>query len=236
MAEDKTSGAEWRGRIVNFIFGSVLAGLVTTSFTYKTWQEQARLDFAKERLKEANAAYDTTSQLMSARIFRSYDVVRHIGDKDDSFPKRRETLDQAVDNWNLSYPDALQRFQFSLEVDDKGRSRPLREISSGSLDGKLDCTKAFDDQNRPPRADWDSPSWLLAAFHYCVIRTDISRKSGEVAKLPATPARYATIIQMDEKIDQLSTHADHVRVAAKKAIQKRRTGVETHGFLEFLGF
>ena len=232
MAEN--SSGEWRGRIINFIFGTVLAGLVTTAFTYKSWREQTRLAFAKERLQEATAAFDKTSQLMAARIFRSYDVTRHIGDKDDVFAKRREKLDAAIDEWNLSYPDALQRFQFALEIGEDGQARPFKEVSTAKFSDNLDCSKAFDEHNRPPHAEWSSPSWLLAGFNYCIIHTNIARKSEELAKLPANPDRYAKIVEMDTNIDNLSTHADHVRVAAKKAIARLRLGAEAHGFVEFL--
>jgi hypothetical protein len=172
---------------------------------------------------------------MSARIFRSYDVTRHIGDNDDEFKKRRERLNAAIDDWNLSYPDALQRFQFALEIQEDGKARPFAEVRTGAFHaGKLDCSKALDEHNRPPHADWSSPSWLLAALNYCLVNTNIARKSDELSKSPATPERYAKITEMDAKIDDLATHADHVRISAKKAIQRLRVGAQAHGFLEFL--
>lgn len=234
MGEGSGDSGAWRGRIVNFIFGTVLAGLVTTAFTYKSWREQTRLDFAKERLKEATATFDKTSQLMSARIFRSYDVTRHIGDADDTFAKRRDKLDTAIDEWNLAYPDLLQRFQFTLETGEDGAVRPFKEVRTSEFDSKLDCSKAFDEHNRPQHADYTSPSWLLAAFHHCLIHTNIARKSDELAKIPANADRYAKIVEMDTRVDDLATHANHVRIASKKAIQRLREGAEAHGFVEFL--
>lgn len=232
MGED--AGAEWRGRIINFVFGTVLAGLVTTAFTYKSWREQTRLDFAKERLHEATAAFEKASALMSARLFRSYDIVRHIGDGDDAFAKRREKLDAAIDEWNLAYPDLLQRFQFTLEIDASGANRDFHEVRTSGFAKTLDCAKAFDAENGPKGANWSSPSMLLAAFHYCLINTNIARRSDELAKTQATPDRYTKITQMDEKLDELSTHADHVRIAAKKAIANLRKGAEAQGFGQFL--
>jgi hypothetical protein len=69
MTDDHAAG-DVSGKIVNFLFGTVLAGLVTTAFTYKTWREQTRLDFAKERLAEATKTFDNASQLISERLFR----------------------------------------------------------------------------------------------------------------------------------------------------------------------
>jgi hypothetical protein len=42
-----------KGRFIGFLFTSVLARLVTTTLTYKSWRERTRLDLAKSRLAEA---------------------------------------------------------------------------------------------------------------------------------------------------------------------------------------
>jgi hypothetical protein len=49
MTDDNEAGG-LSGKTVNFLFGTVLAGLVATGFIYKSWREQTRLDFAEERL------------------------------------------------------------------------------------------------------------------------------------------------------------------------------------------
>ncbi len=223
------------GQIVNFFFGTVLAGLVATGFTYKTWREQTRLDFAKERLADATKTFDNASQLISERIFRSYDVEQHIvSDDSDSFAKRRDKLDSAIANWNLAYADMLQRFQFALEVDDDGNERTYRDVHTADFSGQLDCAKALDDRNRPGQADWSSPSWLLTALHYCFIQTNASRKSDSLRKEKPSPERDADIEKLDKQIDDLDALASHVRVASKTAIGRMRHGVETHSYWEFL--
>jgi hypothetical protein len=64
---------------------------VSTSFTYKSWREQTRLGLAKERLKEATATFNKASQLIAARVFRSYDLVLNMSRDDDAaFSKRAE--------------------------------------------------------------------------------------------------------------------------------------------------
>jgi len=242
MANDTTGGMS--GKIVNFIFGSVLAGLVTTSFTYLSWREQTQLDLANKRLAEATTAFDKASQLISAQIFSSYDVARHIGDADDAYMKRREKLEIAKENWNLAYPDALQRFQFALEIDEDGRVRPFREIRfrKGDLEEHLDCSKAFDETNRTSHADWNSPSWLLAALDYCFTHPNLGLESYQLAKeKPArdwtkkrNEDRYEKLVANDAKLDNLQARVEQVRVAGKTAIQRLHHGAETRGFAEFL--
>ena len=255
---DEDGGGAFRGKLINFLFTSVLAGLVTTAFTYKTWREQTRLDFAKERLKEATLAFDKASQLMSKRVFYSYRVAQNIdGDDDAAFGKRVEKLDAAIEDWNLAYADLMQDFQFALEIDDEGRLRDYREISTRDFEKSLECDRAFDDWNRPKRADWASPSWLLAATHHCFIAarvrltaldlrskpaasptTKAAVKSGgaptAAASEEAAKKRQERLVALDHTIDDLKTHCDQVRVVGKKAIQRLREGAETYGFLKFL--
>jgi hypothetical protein len=234
MTDDHAAG-DVSGKIVNFLFGTVLAGLVTTAFTYKTWREQTRLDFAKERLAEATKTFDNASQLISERLFRSYEVEQHIGTDDTvTFAKRRDKLNSAIEDWNLSFTDMLQRFQFALEVDDDGKTRPYGDVQTTDFYQHLDCTKALDDDNRPAHADWSSPSWLLAALNHCFIQTDVGPKSDELRKELPSPARDAEVKELGQKINNLSAHAGHVRVASKKAIERMRHGAEAHSFWEFL--
>ncbi len=234
MTDDDGAGG-LSGKIVNFLFGTVLAGLVATGFTYKSWREQTRLDFAKERLADATKTFDNASQLISERVFRSYDVQKHISDDDTvTFAKRSDKLESAIENWNLAYADMLQRFQFALEVDDDGKTRPYRNVHTTDFYQHLDCAKALDDHNRPGQADWSSPSWLFAALHYCFIYTDVGRKTDELRKEQLSPARDVEVKKLDDEINNLDALAGHVRVASKKAIERMRRSVETHSYWEFL--
>lgn len=233
MTDDNAAGG-LSGKIVNFLLGTVIAALVTAGFTYKSWREQTRLDFAKERLADATKTFDNASQLLSERIYRSYEVQKHIGDDDTAtFAKRRDKLESAIENWNLAYADMLQRFQFSLEVGDEGQTRPYRDVHTADFQ-HLDCAKALDEHNRPGHADWSSPSWLFAALHYCFIYTNVSGKSDALRKEKPSSARDADIKKLDDEIDDLDVLASHVRVAGKKAIESMRHGVETHSYWEFL--
>lgn len=247
MAGEDSSGI--RGRFINFLFGSVLAGLVTTGFTYKTWREQTRLDLAKQQLAEATKTFDNASQLMSKRVFLSYNVAQNLDSDDDAaFAKRIEKLQTAIEDWNLDYADALQDFQFALEIDENGKIRPFHEVTTRDFERSLVCGRAFDDSNRPKGADWGSPSWLLAALHHCFIMARVRQTALELRqKSPqklqtvnaqidalAKAERQKRIDALDRAIDDLKTHSEQVRVASKKAIQRLRNAVETHSFVEFL--
>lgn len=253
MADD--NGGAFKGKVINFFFTSVLAGLVTTSFTYKSWREQTRLDLAKGRLAEATETFDKASRLMSSRVFYSYRVSHGVeGDDDAAFSAKLEKFDKAVEDWNLGYADLLQDFQFALEIDDSGHVRPYQEISTGEFEEKLRCGHAFDDSNRPKRADWDSPSWLLAALHHCFIAARVKQiaialrqksnaptpKGADKAVARSTPPleagdeREQKLDALEKSIDDLKTHAEEVRVVGKKAIQRLRNATETQGFLQFL--
>ena len=234
MADD-SAGGRLSGKVVNFLFGTVLAALVTTAFTYKTWREQTRLEFAKERLADATKTFDDASQLISTRLFRSYSVQRHIADDDGAvFAKRRDKLDSAIEDWNLAYADLLKRFQFALAVGPDGATRPYADVLTKDFDKHLDCAKGLEDDNRPPHADWSSPSWVLAALNYCLIRGNVAARSDALRAEPASAARDAKIDKLDEDIDNLEAYAAHLRVAGKKAINAIRDSAETHSFWEFL--
>ncbi|MGH6857947.1 MAG: hypothetical protein ACRECP_10015 [Methylocella sp.] len=223
------------GKIINFLFGTVLAGLVTTGFTYKSWREQTRLAFAKERLAEATKTFDNASQLISERLFRSYDVGKHISDDDlGGFTKRRDKLESAIEDWNLAYADLLKRFQFALEVNDDGTTRPYEEVHTGDFDQHLSCAKALDEQNRPAHADWSSPSWLFAAMNYCFIHVDVGHQLDVLRKEQPSPARNENVAKLDEDLDNLDAHAGRLRSVSKKAIDRMRHSVETQSFWAFL--
>ena len=234
MGDDATNGSQWRNKFVNFVLGTVLAGFVTMSFSYKTWREQTRLDLAKQRLQEATTTFDQASHLMSARNFSFLDVVRHIGDNDDAFIKRREKLEAAIENWNLSYPDLLQRFQFALEVDGEGNTSRYPEINKGTFDEHLDCNKEFNETNFPPRADWNSPSWRLAALNYCFINDKAIATILELVKIKSASERYPKTVAVDNLVRVFDDDADRVRFPSKRAIQKLRQGAEIQSFWRFL--
>lgn len=250
-------GNVYKDRFITFLFTSVLAGLVTTSFTYKSWREQTRLDLAKRRLDEATKSFERASLLMSTRIFQSYRLASGAdGDDDAAYNTKLEKYDKAVEDWNVAYPDLLQDFQFALEIDDNGRLLPYHEIDTNNFEKKLRCHFAFDQGNGPQEIDWRSPTWRLAALHYCFIAAKVksralslrqkpapapahgvvkARDKTEPAVAPETDeARRARYEALDADIDDLMTHAEEVRVAGKKALARLREGAESRGFLEFL--
>jgi hypothetical protein len=250
-------GSVFKDKFTTFLFTSVLAGLVTTSFTYKSWREQARLDLAKRRLDEATKSFERASLLMSTRIFHSYRLANGSdGDEDAAFTQKLEKYDKTIEDWNVAYPDLLQDFQFALEIDDNGRLLPYREIDTNDFDRKLRCHFAFEKGNGPDGIDWRSPTWRLAALHHCFIAAKVKTRALDLrqkpapapapalAKIhdkaapPAAPenpeARRAKYSALDGDIDDLMTHAEEVRVAGKKALARLREGAESRNFLEFL--
>lgn len=247
-------GGVFKEKFLGFLFTSVLAGLVTTSFTYKSWREQTRLDLAKSRLDEATKSFERASQLISTRVFHSYRLANGAdGDEDAAFAEKLEKYDKAVEEWNIAYPDLVQDFQFALEIDENGRMLPYRDINTNEFSKKLRCHHAFELGNGPKEVDWRSPTWRLAALHHCFIEAKVKPRALALRpKPPPTPAsrakpadkapppqesveaRRQKLEALDVDIDDLKTHGDEVRVAGKKAIARLRDATETRGFLEFL--
>ena len=239
-----------KGKLSTFLFTSVLAGIVSTAFNYKSWSEQARLDLVKSSLAEATQTFDEASKLMAARNYHAFRIVRAIDDPDQQvFNAEFARLDAAVSNWNLSYPELQQDFQFSLEIGPDGHLLPYSSFSTAGLETKLRCDRAFDAKNQSHLADWDSPSWLLACMHQCYIRSAIGRKAKDLrGKLfsasprPPTAGETATrrqgiekdIEQLEATISNLETHASATMVAAKKAIQRIRNATRTRSYLDYL--
>jgi hypothetical protein len=248
-------GGFFKEKFVTFLFTSVLAGFVTTSFTYKSWREQTRLDLAKRRLDEATKSFDRASQLMSARMFHSYRIATGAdGDDDATFAAKLDKYDKVVEDWNVAYPDLVQDFQFALEIDEDGRVRKYREINTNDFEEKLDCRRALDHSNGPKEADWTSPTWRLAAMHHCFIVARVKPRALALRQKPqpapplikassdrtappppeSAEARRQKFEALDRDIDDLKTHGEEVRVAGKKAIARLRDATETRGFIEFL--
>ncbi len=239
-----------KGKITTFLFTSVLAGLVTTGFNYKSWSEQARLDLVKSSLTEATQTFDEAAKLMAARNYQALRVVRFLSDPDQqAFNAEVSKLETAVANWNLSYPELLQDFQFSLEIGPDGQVLPYSSFSTAVLEKRLRCNRPFDANNENQPADWNSPTWLLASLHQCYIRSAIRRKATELrtqlfppTAKPATAAETAARVQalqpniqeLDDTISDLETHANETMVAAKKAIQRIRNATRTRGYLDYL--
>ncbi|QGM98899.1 hypothetical protein [Methylocystis parvus] len=246
-------GDFYKDKVVTFIFTSVLAGIVTTSFTYKSWREQTRLDLAKRRLDEAAKSFDRASQLMSARVFHSYRLANGAdGDDDAAFGPKLEKYDKVVEDWNIAYPDLLQDFQFALEIDENGRVREFHDINTNSFEEKLDCRRALDSSNGPKEADWTSPTWRLAAMHFCFIATRVKPRALALRQKPPPAAPLVKVSDkaapppaenpeirkkyeaLDRDIDDLKTHGEEVRIAGKKAIARLREATETRTFWEFI--
>lgn len=240
----------FKGKLSTFLFTSVLAGLVSTAFNYKSWSEQARLDLVKSSLAEAAQTFDEASKLMAARNYQAFRVVRSITDPDQQvYNAEIAKLDAAVANWNLSYPELLQDFQFSLETGPDGSLLPYSSFSTAGLEKRLRCNRPFDANNESLPANWNSPTWLLASLHQCYIRSAIKRKATELrAKLFAPPDKTSTPIgkedrlttlkpdidALDNVVSDLETHANETMAAAKKAIQRIRNAVRTRSYLDYL--
>lgn len=247
------SDSSFTDKFLGFLFTSVLAGLVTAGFTYKSWQEQTRLDIAKARLDEATKSFDRASQFMSARVYHSYHILNGVEDDDDAtFAAKMDKFEKAVEDWNVAYADLLQDFQFSLEIDENGHSLPYRDIHTKEFDKKLRCNEAFAPGNGPAIVDWSSPTWRLAALHHCFIAarvkpivlslrakptvalTKISDKAAAPPPAEAQEARRKKIDALDATVDDLKTHSDEVRVAGKRAIARLRNATETRSFGRFI--
>ena len=240
----------FKGKLSTFLFTSVLAGLVSTAFNYKSWSEQARLDLVKSSLAEAAQTFDEASKLMAARNYQAFRVVRYLADPDQqAFNAEVAKLDAAVANWNLNYPELLQDFQFSLEIGPDGGMLPYSSFSTAGLEKRLRCDRPFDADNESQPADWNSPTWLLASLHQCYIRSGIRRKATELraqffapSSKPITPTETTArlqaiepnIKQLDDTISDLETHANETMAAAKKAIQRIRNATRTRSYLDYL--
>jgi hypothetical protein len=234
MSDDAPAEGKWTGTAVNFLIGTVLATIVTSGFTYKSWSEQTRLDFAKEQLADARSIFDKASQLLSERIFSSYDVLLHINsDNDAAHAKRLDRQEKAIADWNLNYSDLLQHAQFALEISDDGKLLPYHEVASAHF-AKLDCALKFDDRNGPAPGWQKSPSWLLAAIQHCFLEEGVQNGIAALRKQKSTPEREGKRDSLEKRLDNLSAHADNFRVASKSAIQRLRQSVETRSYLNFL--
>lgn len=239
-----------KGKFSTFLLTSVLAGLVSTAFNYKSWSEQARLDLVKSSLNEAAQTFDEAAKLMAARNYQALRVVRYIADPDQqAFNAEVAKLDAAVANWNLNYPELLQDFQFSLEIAPDGGMLPYSSFSTAKLEKRLRCDRPFDVNNESLPANWNSPTWLLASLHQCFIRSAIRRKATELraqlfppSQKPLTPTETTArleavepnIKQLDDTISDLETHANETMVAAKKAIQRIRNATRTRSYFDYL--
>jgi hypothetical protein len=245
-------GGLLKEKFLSFIFTTLLAGVVTTSFTYKSWREQTRLDLAKARLDEATKSFDRASQLMSARVFHSYRITSGADDDDASFALKLDKYDKVVEDWNVAYPDLVQNFQFALEIDENGRLLPYHDVNTNDFEKMLRCHQAFEGKNGPKEADWRSPTWLLAGLNHCFIASKVKTRALALRQKTTPPAglvkasdrltppveppeaRLQKLNALDVDIDDLKTHAEEVRVAGKKAIARLRDATETRGFIEFL--
>src|SRR5208283_2986994 len=211
MTDDNEAGS-LSGKIVNFLFGRVLAGLVATCFTYKPWREQTRLDFAKERLADATKTFDNASQLMSERVFRSYDVEKHIGDDDTvAFAKRRDKLVSTIENWNLAYADMLQRFQFALEVDDDGKTRPIGTFTRRTSTNILAARRRWMTITAPAKPIGAA---RVGYSRRCIIVsfTPMSVVNPMSYARNSRPLHVTRKSKLDDEIDNLDALAGHVRV------------------------
>ncbi|WP_424362495.1 hypothetical protein [Methylocystis parvus] len=240
----------------SFVFTTLLAGVVTTSFTYKSWREQTRLDLAKARLEEATKSFDRASQLMSARVFHSYRIANGAdGDDDAALAAKLDKYDKVVEDWNIAYPDLLQDFQFALEIDENGLVRDFHDIDTNGFEEKLDCHRALDRGNGPKEADWTSPTWRLAAMHHCFIVAKVKPRALALRQKPPSAAPLLKVSDkppapapprvenpeirkkfeaLDRDIDDLKTHGEEVRISGKKAIARLRDGTETRTFWQFI--
>ena len=235
MSEDAPAGGKWTATIVNFLIGTVLAGMVTSAFTYKSWREQTRLELAKQQLADATAILDKTSQLLSERLFSSYDVLAHVdADTDALHAQRLDREDKAIADWNLNFSDLLQHSQFALEISEDGKLLTYSEVATARLDRSLDCSQKFSDHNGPSLGWQNSPSWVLDAINSCFLRAGVQSEIEAYRKAPPTPDRDTKRKAIEKKLDDLNAHANNFRVSSKKAIQHLRNGVETRSYVDFL--
>jgi hypothetical protein len=241
--------------VITLITASVVGGLVSMAFNYKSWRENQRIDRAKIEMARAQAVFNAVNELTAQRIHRTLIYYRDLVDEgrtpdtpeDIAYRRTVESAyRQAVSDWNAKILLMVKQVEFDIDFAAKthdGQEVDAIDTVYGHLmAGNLRCEHPLRAERQPAtiRAgagalkpiDWSKAFWTLAGIHVCFVEMSsaLSPKRDEIMSLPTVEARRAAMKEFQDRLDNLRQHAAAFTHVASRSLLLARDATQARSF------
>ncbi len=243
--------------VITLLTASVVGGLVSMAFNYKSWRENQRIDRAKIEMAQAQATYNLVNQMIAERIHRTILYFRDIEDEgrtpdtenDIAYRKAVETqYRQSVSDWNAKILLLIKQTEFDIDFAVKEHDG-VQVDAVGELYGRLhkavptlNCARPLRlaDQRVPPpgqdKVDWSKAFWVLAGVHNCFVEmsSEFTPKRETIMALASPAERRAALAEHRQRLDNLREHAMTYTHVASASLLAARRETQTRSFREYI--
>ncbi|MGL4727169.1 MAG: hypothetical protein ACRCWO_00295 [Bosea sp. (in: a-proteobacteria)] len=244
--------------VITLITASVVGGLISMTFNYKSWRENQRIDRAKLDMARAQTIYNTTNEMTAGRINHTMLYFRDIEDegKQPNTPEdvtyRRgveSAYRQSVADWNAKIRLLVKQVEFDI---DYAATQPLEHdfdpvgeiwfrvnANPPTINCKAPLRNSIQiraEPGKPNNVDWSKAYWVLAGIHNCFIELSnkFVPKREEIMALPTPEERRAALKEHRDKLDNLREHATTFSHVASRRLVDARKETQTRGFWDYI--
>jgi hypothetical protein len=237
--------------VITLLTASVVGGLVSMAFNYKSWRENQRIDRAKTEMTRAQTVFNAVNELTAQRIHRTLLYFRDIVDEgrtpdtpeDAAYRKTVETsYRQLVSDWNAKILLMIKQVEF--DIDFAVKPHDGLEIDTidvlfgrlGSTPPRLDCRKPLRAETqprtngapppaspaRPDQVDWNKAYWVLSGIHICFVEMS-SKLAPKREEILGLPTPDARRAALKEHDDRLNNLRQHAMTFTHVAARSLRS-------------
>jgi hypothetical protein len=236
--------------VITLITASVVGGLVSMAFNYKSWRENQRIDRARIDMAKAQATYSAINEMVARRIHHTYQLMRWLEDGVDpgdaeAVKESREvsaSYRKTVDDWNGKIRLMVKQTEFDIDQavaarDDVDRDmvgilyKSIREVKT------IDCGVTFRPSANPPSpVDWSRASWVLAGVHVCFtqLTADFNPQRDGIEAEKASDKRKAMLAAHRKRLDSIQEQAMQYITRGGLNLRDARKQTQTRDFWEYI--
>jgi hypothetical protein len=236
--------------VITLITASLVGGVISMAFNYKSWRENQRIDRAKTDMSQAVRTFSMVNETVAKRIHQTFLLMRNIEEGIDPASvedrdNRRaiyRTYKQTVEDWNSRIRLLVKQSEF--DIDDIA-SKPDNEsydmvgIMWGEVirDRAVRCDwKLPDSKPKHKDVDWNQSAWVLAALHSCFIEYsgNFSKEWDSIEENPDREERARKLQPHRNRLFAMQEHAMRYTHVASINLRSAKNATKTRDFREYI--
>ncbi len=236
--------------VITLITASVVGGLVSMAFNYKSWRENQRIDRAKIDMAKAQATYSAINEAVAKRIHQTFLLMRWLEDgvePGDAEAKEEwkavtKAYRQTVEDWNGKIRLMVKQTEFDIDhavMEHDGNDRDMVGILFNRIrEAKsIDCHVTFRPAAAPPApVDWSKASWVLAGVHICFtqLTADFNPQRDAIEAMSDKAARTKALAPHRDRLYSIQEQATQYIIRGAQNLRSAKKETQTRGFWEYI--
>lgn len=241
--------------VITLVTASVVGGLISMAFNYKSWRENQRIDRAKLDMARAQGAYKAVNETLAKRIHQTFLLMRalEVGvEQNDADAKEdRKAIEKAyrqtVEDWNGNIRLMVKQTEFDIDhavAEHDGVDRDMigilhkRIMQNKSVHCRVTFRPASDKSkaNMPEPVDWHKAAWVLAGIHVCFVEltSALNPQRDVIAGMLDQEARNKALAPHRDKLYSIQEQAMQYMTRGAQNLRDAKKETQTRRFFEYM--